>query len=152
MILDDNLSDKSEGTFAVNDAKIITEPEQDPIINNYAAEVCFNNVPIKFRNYSEFTANVKTYYCEDKPFEISVYTYATESIKRPWGEVERQQKKQLFNCVLSIVDNFQAPRFKSPFVFYFTPNPDLDIPEFVFSESCADKVKKERLEYSKLTP
>lgn len=131
-----------ENKFVVSDAKISKEPGQDPSINAYGAEVCFNNVPIKFKSYSDFTAKVKTYYCEDKPFEIVVNTYATESIKRPWGEIE-QHNKQLFYCKLSSTDNFEVPKFDYPH-----SNPDdasVSDPDKLARIECLFKLKRERL-------
>ena len=141
---------EQEEKFVVSDAKISQEPGQDPSINTYGAKVCFNNVPIKFKEYFDFTAKVKTYYCDDKPLTIVVNTYATESIKRPWGEIE-QHNKQLFTCKLSSSDNFQVPRFENPVLIsdddtlndrFSRPVTD---PELIEKLNCQLKLKEERL-------
>lgn len=141
---------EGEGKFIVSDAKITTEPGQNSSINTYGAEVCLNNVPIKFKEYFDFNAKVKTYYCEDKPLTIAVNTYATESIKRPWGEIERH-KKHLFICKLSSSDNFQVPRFENPVPIYDDDTlndrfrrPVTD-PDLLEKLNCQFKLKKERL-------
>lgn len=149
IVLVDNPPDKPKDTFIVNDAKIVLEPEQNSAMNSYAADLCFKNVPLEFKPYSNFTAHVKTYYCGEQPFKIVVNAHATELIERPWGEVE-QHNKFIFSCKLSDYDNFQAPQFETPeSAIESNPYHLMYNQESRFSLDCQFKIKRERLKSSK---